>query len=425
MTSTLSTSDTTLTVPILHQHLRDPHVWSQPLCVRVAGASVHYVFEPASRPDHLFDALRRPHAASLAILFEDGTSTTVLMQVIGRLFAHYPTLILVVLADITTPIWKRFERELSRRDQLVFLDPSTDPASVRRLVPALHPRPISHRPRLPHAPSPPPTPDHRLLSPAASLAHELNTPIQFVNDSIFFLEEACHALAQLGRATLDNRASSPGVQTLLDHHFDDPSDLAYLLDESPRALNRVRDGIERIITLVGAMRAFAPRARAQQTRPANINDAVENALLVSRHVYRDRADITLNLDDLPPVDCHIEDINQVLLNLIVNAAHSIHDDRRGHITVETEHDGASVVIRVIDDGRGISPHDAGRVFDRFFSTKPSGEGTGQGLAIAKQIVEERHGGRIWFDSSLDAGTTFSVRLPISPSAPLHTVIAPS
>src|SRR5678815_687339 len=148
---------------------------------------------------------------------------------------------------------------------------------------------------------------------------------------------------------------------------------------------------------------------------ADINRAVTNALTVARHEYRYAAEVAAHLGDIPHVVCDIGEINQVLLNLIVNASHAMTDARPGslgRLTVRTRRAGPEVVISVADTGCGIPPEVAPRIFDPFFTTKPVGKGTGQGLAISRAIVVDHHRGQLTFETEIGAGTTFFVRLPI-------------
>jgi signal transduction histidine kinase len=150
----------------------------------------------------------------------------------------------------------------------------------------------------------------------------------------------------------------------------------------------------------------------------DINDAIATTLVVARNEYKYVADLETDLADLPPVICNAGGINQVLLNLIVNASHAIEEvvrdtGRRGLLRVATRRDGNQAEITVEDSGAGIPADVAARVFEPFFTTKELGRGTGQGLAIVRSIVSDRHGGRVWFEPRPDGGTVFIVRLPVN------------
>jgi signal transduction histidine kinase len=223
---------------------------------------------------------------------------------------------------------------------------------------------------------------------------------------------------------LDGLLSTPGfrsVEDILDavEAMKREADLDYLRQRMPRAFDRTRDGVQRLAGIVGAMREFS---HPDQREPvaADLNAAVENALILARPQYKHEADSQFDPGSLPSVLCHVGDIAQVLLNLIVNAAHAISDRRagqgpRGHIAIATSvtPDGQQARIRIQDDGAGMTPEVASRVFEPFFTTKGVGRGTGQGLAIARAIIVERHGGRLTFESAVGAGTTFVIELPVA------------
>jgi signal transduction histidine kinase len=177
----------------------------------------------------------------------------------------------------------------------------------------------------------------------------------------------------------------------------------------------ILSGAKSIARIVGAMREFS-RSDAPEMRPADLNRAIHATLEVVRHEYRQIADVDLALGDLPQVQCHVGEIQQVVANLIVNAAHAI--DRRepktqGIIRIESLHDKARgrIEIAISDNGIGIPPENRDRVFDPFFTTKPVGRGTGQGLAIAHNVVA-RHSGVLTFESTPGVGTRFLVSLPV-------------
>jgi signal transduction histidine kinase len=225
---------------------------------------------------------------------------------------------------------------------------------------------------------------------AAGIAHEINTPIQYVGDSITFLSEAFDALLA-----------------------GDHDDLEYIRANAPAAFTRALDGIERVTKIVRAMKTFSHPDKSEQS-PASLNEAIENTLVVAHNEYREVADVVTELGAIPPVTCHVGEINQVVLNLVINAAHAIEDtNRRGRITVRTYLDGADAVcIAISDTGGGVPETVRDRIFDPFFTTKVVGRGTGQGLALARTAVVDRHGGSLTFDTQLGEGTTFYVRLPV-------------
>jgi len=175
--------------------------------------------------------------------------------------------------------------------------------------------------------------------------------------------------------------------------------------------------VERVVSIVRAMKEFA-HPDSKEMVSADINRALLNTLTVARNELKYVADIETSLGDLPPVVCSIGDINQVFLNLLVNSAHAIADvvqgtGKKGTIQVHTQAEGSTVLITISDTGGGIPEAIFERIFDPFFTTKEVGRGTGQGLAIARSVVVDRHRGKLTFESKLGEGTTFYVRLPVA------------
>jgi signal transduction histidine kinase len=257
---------------------------------------------------------------------------------------------------------------------------------------------------------------------AAGIAHEINTPTQFVGDTVRFLGDAFGDLAELLVAYEDllvaaERGPVPSGLVARVRAAEDRADLDYLRARVPGAVERAEDGVQRVATIVRAMRDFAHPPTVQMA-PVDLNAALRSTLVVATNEYKYVADLETELGELPPVVCYGGDMNQVFLNLVVNAAHAIVEAsrataRRGTIRVRTVAEGDHVRVSVSDTGTGIAPEVADRVYDPFFTTKEVGRGTGQGLAIARQIVVERHGGTITFDTCPGRGTTFHVRLPIA------------
>jgi signal transduction histidine kinase len=260
---------------------------------------------------------------------------------------------------------------------------------------------------------------------ASGIAHEINTPTQFVGDTVRFLGDAFNDLmdllaayeALLGAA---ERGPVPSALIAVVRAAEDRADLDYLRARVPGAVERADDGVQRVATIVRAMREFARPPTAAKA-PVDINAALRSTLVVATNEYKYIADVQTELGELPPVVCDGGDMNQVFLNLVVNAAHAIVDAnrgsaRRGTIRVRTAAAGDHVLVSVSDTGTGIAPEVADRIYDPFFTTKDVGRGTGQGLAIARQIVVERHGGSIEFETQPGRGTTFHVRLPVAQQA---------
>jgi signal transduction histidine kinase len=193
-------------------------------------------------------------------------------------------------------------------------------------------------------------------------------------------------------------------------------DLEFITAEVPRAIDQSLDGAQRVAKIVRAMKEFSHPDSAEKTA-TDLNRAIESTITVARNEWKYVSEVVKEFDEsLPAVVCYPGDINQLVLNLIVNAAHTIKekvkDGEKGQITVRTRMVGELAEISVTDTGMGIPEAIRGRVFDPFFTTKEVGKGTGQGLALAYTVVVKKHGGKIWFETEVGKGTTFLITLPI-------------
>ena len=260
---------------------------------------------------------------------------------------------------------------------------------------------------------------------AAGVAHEINTPIQYVGDNTRFLQQCFEDLAPIwdvferlveaaerGAVTPQLAAEARSVA--------EKADLDYLREETPLAISQSLEGIGRVAQIVKAMKEFSHPGGEEKTL-LDLNRALESTLTVARNEWKYVADLETDLAaDLPPVPCLPGDLNQVFLNIIVNAAHAISDvvgtdgaDGKGVIRVVTRAVNGHVEVRISDTGGGIPPDIRARIFDPFFTTKEVGRGTGQGLAISHVVVVDKHGGSISVESEVGRGTTFTVRLPLA------------
>ena len=256
---------------------------------------------------------------------------------------------------------------------------------------------------------------------ASGIAHEINTPAQFVGDGVHFLKEAFEGYRQLVgqyQRAVEILKAAGGHQALISEirETEERIDLPYLEANAPGSFESCQDGIARISTIVRAMKEFAHPDRKEKV-PANLNQALQTTLAIARNEYKYVADVTTEFGDMPAVHCHVGDLNQVFLNLIVNAAHAIGDvvgqsGGKGTIRIKTSQEGKVARIDITDTGSGIPEAIRQRVFEPFFTTKEVGKGTGQGLAIARSIIVTKHGGTLTFDSEMGKGTTFTIRLPI-------------
>jgi PAS domain S-box-containing protein len=261
---------------------------------------------------------------------------------------------------------------------------------------------------------------------SAGLAHEINTPIQFVSDNTHFLSDSYEALLTLVATyrsvltghCLDGQPNHGGAghtvrREEIIRQAEAQADIDYISQEIPEAIEQSLDGLARVSTLVRAMRVFSHAGDDLQA-PADLNEALRAAVTIAESQIKAVADIECELADLPPVVCSIGDLNQVFLNLLINAVDAITDTGvRGTITLGTRVEGDEAVVTFTDTGPGIPEELRLRIFEPFFTTKPVGRGTGQGLALARAVVHDRHGGRITVTSQPGQGSTFTVRLPVA------------
>jgi PAS domain S-box-containing protein len=259
---------------------------------------------------------------------------------------------------------------------------------------------------------------------AAGIAHEINTPVQFVGSNLDFLSSsmpgllaAVRSCQTLAKAVLDG--GDPTVQAQATLEALDEAGLDYLSEEVPKALAESREGIDRVGAIVLSIKKFA-HPGTEEKKLCDLNAAVENTVLVARNEWKYVAEVQTDLaPDLPPVPCAPGELNQVILNILVNAAHAVGDKvkdsgEKGLITLATRVVDGMVELCVADTGTGIPEAVRGKIFDPFFTTKEVGKGTGQGLAIAFAAVKKQ-GGFLDFTTEPGQGTTFRVRLALDPS----------
>jgi len=257
---------------------------------------------------------------------------------------------------------------------------------------------------------------------ASGVAHEINTPVQFVNDSVQFAKAAVadmsDVLAKLrvaSRAVLDGAPSREAAARALE--ADAEAEIDYAIEQVPVALDRALAGLHQVASIVRSLKTFAHRD-ADQMSSVDLNQAIASTLVVARNEYKYVADVATDFGELPRITCHPSELNQAVLNILVNAGHAIGDavgssGARGCITVTTRSEGEHVVIAIADTGTGIPEDIRSRIFDPFFTTKGVGRGTGQGLAVVHQIIVDQHAGALHVDSVLGRGTTFEIRLPVT------------
>lgn len=262
---------------------------------------------------------------------------------------------------------------------------------------------------------------------AAGIAHEINTPAQYVSDNIHFLQDAfdgflrvlCqyrmfYQFVKTGTATSDTFGELE--ETLAD------VDMAYLIEEVPQAIQQSLQGMERITQIIEAIRDFS-HPGLMEKKAVDINQAIRNTVTVTRNIWKYACEMEADLyENMPRVFCQPGEINQVILNLIVNAADAIKEvigdkpHKKGSIRISTQPLEGWAEIRISDTGRGIPEQIQGKIFAPFFTTKPVGKGTGQGLALCAAVMAN-HGGAIEFVTRQEIGTTFIIRLPLETKEP--------
>jgi PAS domain S-box-containing protein len=259
---------------------------------------------------------------------------------------------------------------------------------------------------------------------AGGIAHEINTPIQYIGENLRFLRASCddiNTLLDAYQALLLQAESVAALQPQVEQVKALAMEVEFdtLKAEAPKTLERSLAGTEQVARIVLAMKEFA-HPGAQKKSPADLNKIIQNTVAVSKNAWKYVAETELLLDpNLPEVSCVGGEISQVMLNLIVNAAHAIEGagrEGKGKITICSELHNGQVEVRVSDTGSGIPEAVRQSVFNPFFTTKEMGKGTGQGLAIAQDIVVIKHQGRLFFETEEGVGTTFVMRLPLNPSA---------
>jgi signal transduction histidine kinase len=257
---------------------------------------------------------------------------------------------------------------------------------------------------------------------AAGIAHEINTPTQYIGDNVRFLKDTFQDLRTL-LAAYERLLTAAQANALSDETIQEVTaavqqvDADYLFEEIPKAFEQTIEGVTRVSAIVGAMKEFSDPGTKEKI-PLDLNHAIKSTITVARNEWKYVADLETDFDpSLPPISCQPGEFNQVILNLIVNAAHAIADvvgkggSEKGKIKVQTQNREEWVEIRIQDTGPGIPEKVRARIFDPFFTTKEIGRGTGQGLAIARSVVVDKHKGTIHFETEEGKGTTFFIRLP--------------
>jgi PAS domain S-box-containing protein len=246
---------------------------------------------------------------------------------------------------------------------------------------------------------------------ASGVAHEINTPIQYIGDNLSALQDNFSEIIACQNqlyALADNALKAEFDQLMAQH------DLEFILEDSPKAIQQAMEGVERVAEIVKAMKSFSHIESSQRKQLADLHDSLKNALTISRNSYKYIASVeTEYAYDIGQIECYPSELNQVFLNLIVNAAHAIEEKNNGMgvIKITTRRLTQMVEILIADNGAGIDPAIQQKVFNMFFTTKEVGKGTGQGLSLSHSIVVEKHKGKLFFESTPGIGTTFHIQLP--------------
>ena len=242
---------------------------------------------------------------------------------------------------------------------------------------------------------------------ASGIAHEINTPLQFISHNLQFLQESCKEISQLVTS------SSPMMGTSTDKNLKE--DLNYIISEVPKAIHESQNGIEHVSKIVQAMKRMAHPDNESFVR-IHLGEVLENIAEITRNEWKNIAVVKINCDTrLHLIEGFMGDINQIILNLIMNASQAIQekstgDNAVGEITLEAKNNAEFVEIIVQDNGCGIPKSISHRIFDPFFTTKEVGKGTGQGLNIVHSLVQKNHG-KIFFSSTEGEGTSFTIHFP--------------
>ena len=254
---------------------------------------------------------------------------------------------------------------------------------------------------------------------AAGIAHEINTPTQFIGTNIDFLDDACQDIIEFMETTQNIIKKAPDeIREKIEEAMEE-ADWEYLVEEFPHAISQSKDGVQRVSSIVRAMKEFS-HPGSKEKKLCSINQIIETTVTVARNEWKYVADVDLDLEEaLPQVPLMADEMGQVVLNMLVNAAHAIgeklgenSEGEKGTITIRTRKADDQVELVISDTGMGIPEKSQNRIFDPFYTTKKVGKGTGQGLAISHDVITEKHGGSVTFTTEMGEGTSFIIRLPV-------------
>jgi signal transduction histidine kinase len=252
---------------------------------------------------------------------------------------------------------------------------------------------------------------------ASSIAHEIKTPLQYIGHNASFVNDSFNEVVQFYESInsiaselekIGNKETALKIKELIEKY-----DMEFVMDEIPKASEQINTGVTRVSDIIHSMNEFSHPGKGLKDK-ADINQLLKSTLVMVQSKIKKSADIKLELSDtLPLIPCYAGELNQVFMNILINAVDAIMDTRRwGLIKISTNVEGKEVVITISDTGCGISLKCRDQIFNPFFTTKEVGKGTGQGLSLAHNIIIEKHKGKLEFNSQEGKGTTFYIRLPI-------------
>lgn len=262
---------------------------------------------------------------------------------------------------------------------------------------------------------------------AAGVAHELNTPVGFVSNNLETLRKYTVGLLELlqlyerchqANRSQDYTAGSDLCEKIIEKR--QKINIEFMQNDILDLLAESMEGLEHVTSIVRNLRDFSRIDKTEQSSSYDINEGIRNILVVAHNALKYNVELQLELGEVPEVQAHGNQINQVILNIVTNAAQAIRAqarDDKGTITIRTETTDAHLVCEITDNGPGIAPENLNRIFDSFFTTKPPGQGTGLGLSVSYDIIVNKHQGELNVISAIDQGTTFTLKLPLNPVCP--------
>ncbi|MGZ3235954.1 MAG: ATP-binding protein [Burkholderiaceae bacterium] len=247
---------------------------------------------------------------------------------------------------------------------------------------------------------------------AAGIAHEINNPIGFVHSNIGTLSDYIDALFEIINAYEASESCFPSDGELIAglKKIKTDLDLCFLREDIPHLICESKDGIARVRKIVQDLKDFCHVDHSKKWQSADLHKGLDSTLNIVSNEIKYKADVIKEYGDLPEIECLPMELNQVFMNLLVNASHAMTEGKRGKIILRTGCENDQVWIEINDNGSGIAPDNLQRIFAPFFTTKPMGQGTGLGLSLSTEIVK-RHGGKIQVHSTEGVGTTFRIMLP--------------